>query len=313
MNNSDPVGSSSSFEESFGSKQSHEFRLWFVCPLHFDAKDFLSLRRSLLQKIEGLPELAPASIHFALFVESSVDKTIGHELSSLPEVTVISTADNLSQSKLLADGLRILRGTLREEDVIVSITKEYFNNTRLIAQMVKAVFHNYYNPKRVILGPSALEKVSSEVEFDSEENQVEAQPGIAAFYGWHVQFQLKSDGFDNDFTGALRELKVPLIELHDIEFESTTSKAKSMAQIFPQNWKESFVQHANRLNLIPMKDNSSNDWTERLQRIPLLFQRVMISALVLIGIITALVVFVSPQVDASKPNLQKPAAAKVKP
>lgn len=279
----------------------------------------MRVRREIFQNLKGISELERATVHFALFADLTVDASVGHELSALPEVTVIRTADRLSFSKALADGLRILRGTLREEDVIVTLTKEYFQESKLIAQMVNAVFAEYYNPKRVILGPmqetkpsltlasSRLQNGEAALDIDIAEDAAQkeeyseplAQPQIAAFYGWLVQFQLKNEEFDNNFAAALKKLKVPFTHLNDLQSEQAPKKARAFSNIFPSAWRESAIATAQKFSLVPEKTADENKWAERLQRLPLLFQRVMISTLLVVGMITALVVFVSPKVNAS--------------
>lgn len=209
------------------------------------------------------------------------------ELSTLPDVTVIRTLPDESVSHTFASGLRIIRGTLREEDLIISFTKDYLNDSGLISQLVKAVFAEYYNPKRIVFGPQK----------------------IAAFYGWHVQFQLQKEKFTEEFWSTLASLNLPSTNLSRIELSAfdtapkskNNSSLKTFATIIPQTWRESRRIVNQQLSLIPRNIESPQKtllWRGWL-RFPLLLQRIMLSTVLIFGIITFFVVLVSPKVNAS--------------
>ncbi len=187
--------------------------------------------------------------------------------------------------------------------------------------MVKAVFEGYYNPRGIIFGPvrkiegpttsiTASNTIDSDIEsiplnVVDDEAVPPASPQIAAFYGWLVQFQLKNESFDLDFGAALRDLNLPQSDLGDIVSakspDEKTPTIKNLGAIIPQSWKSPSLLNSKAFSFVPgnSKSTRENEWPDKLQKLPSIFQRLMISTVVLIGLITMFVVFVSPKVNAS--------------
>jgi hypothetical protein len=170
-------------------------RIWFFSPIDFNSTEFLKLRRKVLERLAGRAGLEKKTIHFAIVDHSGgIDPEVNH-LAALPNTVLVRTPERISADKSVVFGLRALRGTIREEDVVVTLSPKDNNHEKNLDLVLSSILDEIYDPKKIVLveGRQNLFKPSAEIIAN------------AGFRGWFVQFTLRKSEFDEGYVVGLKQ------------------------------------------------------------------------------------------------------------
>ena len=118
-----------------------------------------------------------------------------NHLAALPNTVLVRTPERSSADKATVFGLRALRGTIREEDVVVTLSPQQHEHEENLDLVLHSLLEEVYDPKKIVL---------------VEEKQFLFRPASetianAGFRGWFVQFTLRKSEFDEGYFIGLKK------------------------------------------------------------------------------------------------------------
>lgn len=161
-------------------------RIWFFCPVRFNSESFLRLRKTILRRLVNYPGLEHRTVHFAIVDDSGLLDETAKDLATLPNTVLVRTLDVMGPDHCLVFGLRVLRGTIREEDIIITLDPEKPDHEKHLDLILKPILEDYYDPKKLVVVEAKAPMIGA----------VEPAVTFAGFFGWFVQFLLKREAFD---------------------------------------------------------------------------------------------------------------------
>ena len=101
-----------------------DFRVWIICPYATACDNFVHFREGVLSALERRKGLEQASIHFVVVLDNPTNTENLDKFVSLPSVTILRSPEPVENDRALMFALRSLRGTIREEDLIITAHSE---------------------------------------------------------------------------------------------------------------------------------------------------------------------------------------------
>lgn len=175
-------------------------RIWFVCPLEFGAPLFLRFRRDILEHLSRHPVLSQASCHFALVDATGGEDKVFDELHNFTNTVLLRTAGRMHADNAIVFGLRLLRGTIREEDVVIAVDPRNLSKNAWLDALLRPLLEEGYDSKKLVLldeGWSRLVWAQS------------SRAPTVGFRGWFAQFQLKRSEFNQGFRLGIHDIDLP--------------------------------------------------------------------------------------------------------
>ena len=164
---------------------------------------FLNFRKKVLEELGKSEVLRLADVHFAVVDTSGVLSREFQDLHSLSHITLLTTPEPMGADGALVFCLRLLRGTIREEDIVVAADPRLPTEEKWLRALLGPLVDEGYDSRKIVIwGDHKRSSHRNSYPF------LRAVP-FASFRGWFAQFQLKRAEFNAGFAEGLDSIELP--------------------------------------------------------------------------------------------------------
>ncbi len=195
----------------------NDLKIHIVTPVYWDTKNFLRLRERIL------PTLAGAGIH-ADIQFYLIDDAAGLDSSvefarPLENVHIVSVPFNLGHQRAIVYGLRKLKGTLHDEDIIVTMDSDGEDKPEDLPWLLKALLSPPEDQKKLVLALRTKRRESFsfkvlyfffKIAFRWLTGQLIRSGNYAVYRGWIANRFLLDPRFDLCYSSTLVALGLRL-------------------------------------------------------------------------------------------------------